>query len=533
MNKTLLNFKPYKLKLYQQIMLLIFCLMLVVVSLNTFFVNKHLEIVIDQQLDNSANMAAEAIATSPTIKGSLAKTPIDEAAILKIVKNVSQSIKASVIVLDKRENIVAIFNPTHDNLISDEALKEGNLTALQKLPANMFKNHNAKPVLDDNRQILGYVLVGFSTEKDKAINEFILNIFVMAGAIGLALGFLGALLLAYSIKRTLSGYEPIEIAHILEERNILLDTVTESIFVTDANFNVYMINSKGKALLKKAGLENMLDEKNLSFEQIGNTEALKQVLKDGQSVKNADISLNGFATVGDVIPIKRHDRIDGILLSLNEKDSVQKMAEQLSGVTNYADALRAKTHEFMNKMHVINGLVYTKNYEELKKYVTDITMDDATEVQDITSRIKDPLLASFIIAKKSRAHELLVDFTLSEESGFPEELSKKLNVHSLIIIIGNLLENSFDVLKKKENDRSILLEILTYENELVIMVSNNGEAIPKSMLAKIFQKGYTTKGKGHGYGLALLKEHLDNLHGTISVDSDELNGTEFTVEIPL
>jgi len=88
------------------------------------------------------------------------------------------------------------------------------------------------------------------------------------------------------------------------------------------------------------------------------------------------------------------------------------MAEQLSGVTNYADALRAKTHEFMNKMHVINGLIYTKNYDELKKYIADITEDDANEVQDITARIKDPLLASFLIAKKSRSHELLVDFAV-------------------------------------------------------------------------------------------------------------------------
>jgi len=534
MNKILRTTKLYKLKLYQQIMLLVFCLMLIDISLNVFFIDRQMTVIVNNQLSSNANMAADAIAASPSIRRGLSQTPIDEKLVTQTVNNTSQAIKASIIVLDKKENIVAIFNPTNEALVNDKALSEGNLSALKKLPINIFKSQNAKPIIGDNNQTLGYVLVGYPSTNGREVNSSMFDLLVTAGAIGLALGFLGAWVLAYTVKSTLFGYEPEEISRILEERNTLLDTVNESIFVTDSCLNFHMINSKGQELLRKADvrLTGALEEN--SFSQIGDPEILQKVLTSGEGLKNADIAINGLPTVGDVIPLKKADgRVDGILLSLNERDNVQEMAEQLSGVTNYADALRARTHEFMNKMHVINGLIFTKNYDELKKYVTNITEDDANEVQDITAKIKNPLLASFLIAKKSRAHELLVDFTLSEESSFSEEIGQQINIHSLIIIIGNLLENSFDILKKKENDRSVLLEILTYENELVIMVANNGEAIPKSDLAKIFQKGYTTKGKGHGYGLALLKERVESLHGTIGVDSDELNGTEFTVEIPL
>ena len=533
MNKILFDSGNYKLKLYQQIMLLVFCLMIIVVSLNMLFINKHMDVYVNHQLEDNADMAAQAIATSPSIKQALKKTPVDEAMIADTVKSISKAIKASIIVLDKKQNIVSIYNPTNESLLNDEVTQQGNLIALDNLPVNIFKSQNAKTIVDNDNKPLGYVLVGYQAASGRALSASMFNLLVVAGAIGLALGLLGAWLLAYGIKKTLFGYEPIEIAHIMEERNILLDTINEGIFVTDTKLLIRITNSQAHALLKKAGVNPELPIMAQPFTTIGDAEPLLQVLKSGEALRSVDISLSGLSTLGDVIPLKNNGQMDGLLVSLREKGSVQEMAQQLSGVTNYADALRAKTHEFMNKMHVINGLIYTKNYAELKKYVADITVEDANELQDITTRIKDPLLASFIIAKKSRSHELLVDFTLSEESSFPEDLSKKVNVHSLIVIIGNLLENAFEVLKKKENDRAVLLEILTYENELVIMVSNNGEAIPQSMLAKIFQKGYTTKGKGHGYGLALLKEHVDDLKGTVSVDSDELNGTEFTVEIPL
>jgi CitB family two-component system sensor histidine kinase MalK len=209
------------------------------------------------------------------------------------------------------------------------------------------------------------------------------------------------------------------------------------------------------------------------------------------------------------------------------------MAKRLSGVTNYADTLRAQTHEFMNKMHVIKGLIYTNDISELKKYISDITDSSKDDLKEINSKIHNPVLAAFLFGKKSRAQEKMVDFSLTEESDFPEELANKVDVHELIVIIGNLLENSFDILQKKKDERLVNLAIIPYDEELVLQVENNGEAIAQEDIDKIFVKGYTTKGQGHGFGLALLKQHLDSMHGKIQVESDELNGTEFIVEIPL
>ncbi|NLU45001.1 MAG: GHKL domain-containing protein [Acholeplasmataceae bacterium] len=285
--------------------------------------------------------------------------------------------------------------------------------------------------------------------------------------------------------------------------------------------------------MEKAGVDDLTNWHEKPFAVVADDSEVKKVLKSGKALNNIDFDIHGLKTVGDIIPITIGGTLTGAIVSVNERTAIKEMAEQLTGVTNYADALRAQTHEFMNKMHVINGLLATDNLTELKKYVQQISSSDEVNMEYITSRIKDPLLSGFLIGKKSRANELQLDFSLSEESFFPADLSKIIAVNDIILIIGNLLENSFEALRFLDKERIVNLAILTYEDELIITVENNGPAISSDVLAKIFKKGYTTKGSGHGVGLFLVKEKLATIGGKISVESDILDGTIFTVEIPI
>lgn len=186
-------------------------------------------------------------------------------------------------------------------------------------------------------------------------------------------------------------------------------------------------------------------------------------------------------------------------------------------------------------MHVISGLLATGHTEELQNYVQQIAATDTVDAEDIKEKIQSPLLAAFLMGKKSRANELQIEFTLTGESFCPAEIENALDMHKIIVIIGNLLENAFDAVRFKQGERLVNLEITLFAS-LNIIVENNGPAIPPEILPKIFVKGFSTKNgseEGHGYGLALLKENLTEMGGTIEVDSDALNGTRFTVDIPV
>jgi len=68
-----------------------------------------------------------------------------------------------------------------------------------------------------------------------------------------------------------------------------------------------------------------------------------------------------------------------------------------------------------------------------------------------------------------------------------------------------------------------------------IRVKDNGPGIPQHILDKIFQPFFTTKptGQGTGLGLSLAYDIVKAHNGTIAVDSSELDGTIFTIQIPL
>jgi signal transduction histidine kinase len=65
-----------------------------------------------------------------------------------------------------------------------------------------------------------------------------------------------------------------------------------------------------------------------------------------------------------------------------------------------------------------------------------------------------------------------------------------------------------------------------------VAVSDTGSGIPPERLSKIFDDFMTTKRRGLGLGLAISKRIIEQLDGTISVDSEVGRGTTFTMRFP-
>ncbi len=69
-------------------------------------------------------------------------------------------------------------------------------------------------------------------------------------------------------------------------------------------------------------------------------------------------------------------------------------------------------------------------------------------------------------------------------------------------------------------------------NNITITVKDTGVGIPKEMQEKIFKPLFTTKAKGQGLGLAVVKRLIEALNGTITFQSKEGKGTQFTIVLP-
>ncbi len=106
---------------------------------------------------------------------------------------------------------------------------------------------------------------------------------------------------------------------------------------------------------------------------------------------------------------------------------------------------------------------------------------------------------------------------------------------SLKIILNNLLSNAFKYQRKSNTeDRFVDVTIEVYRGTATITVKDNGIGIPEKSIDQIFNMFYraTSEELGSGFGLYNVKDALNKLGGTISVESAEHAGTTFKVVIP-
>ncbi len=95
----------------------------------------------------------------------------------------------------------------------------------------------------------------------------------------------------------------------------------------------------------------------------------------------------------------------------------------------------------------------------------------------------------------------------------------------------NLIKNAVEAARSIEKPQ-IRTELSLDENDLRIVISDNGCGIPEEAMAKIFSPGYSSKSDGFGIGLALVQKIITLHDWTISVDSRPGEGTRFTITIP-
>lgn len=238
-----------------------------------------------------------------------------------------------------------------------------------------------------------------------------------------------------------------------------------------------------------------------------------------------------------------------LLISRSVFKSIKKefldFTEDFEGTKFLVDSMRANNHDFTNKLHVILGLIQIGEYEKASNYIENISIIQRETVSRVMNSIENPSFAALIIGKIARASECNVKFVLQDGICFRE---KDISVPSeaLVTISGNLIDNALDAMNsvfesKNKNEFSqnsqnvspneLTFGVFTKPDELLLTVKDTGCGIPDGNLERIFQNGFSTKGKGRGVGLFHTKQLVESLGGTISVESQAGKGASFMVRL--
>ena len=163
--------------------------------------------------------------------------------------------------------------------------------------------------------------------------------------------------------------------------------------------------------------------------------------------------------------------------------------------------------------------------------------DDLKRLETITNRFSKigslPVMKNTDIVEASRdVFDYLavkasqgISFTFHSNS---DEIHLKINKELYSWVIENLLNNAIDAVIGRGK---IKLSILEDKDQVFINVIDNGKGIPKRLVKRIFQPGFTTKKRGWGLGLSLCRRIIEDYHqGSIQIHSTSKNeGTHFEI----
>ena len=96
-------------------------------------------------------------------------------------------------------------------------------------------------------------------------------------------------------------------------------------------------------------------------------------------------------------------------------------------------------------------------------------------------------------------------------------------------ILTNLANNAIQAMP---NGGKLEMSAFEKDNKIIITVVDTGKGIPEEIKPKLFTPLVTTKAKGQGLGLAVVKRLVEALGGSIAFESEEDKGTKFTITLP-
>ncbi|MCI9585177.1 MAG: GHKL domain-containing protein [Bacilli bacterium] len=195
----------------------------------------------------------------------------------------------------------------------------------------------------------------------------------------------------------------------------------------------------------------------------------------------------------------------------NYRKVSNKYATSLSSLREHEtmmDKYRVTNHENKNQLLIIRNMIKSEDKTTIN-YIDKLIDNKSKDNEGIfkkTEKIPEGGLRSIIYSKLCKMKEMKIKYAL--------EISRDVKTSDLINlddgtmlnickIMGVFLDNSIEEVEKLKK-QIITVELYNMDGYLCIDISNNYSG--NLAVDKIGNKGYTTKGKGHGYGLSLVDE---------------------------
>jgi signal transduction histidine kinase len=290
-----------------------------------------------------------------------------------------------------------------------------------------------------------------------------------------------------------------------------------------------IVNGKIKGVREKAELE--FDDNGVLKGGFGTVQDITEFVKMREKLEDSRAQLEKYSSQMEQLANERAEKL--------------KDAERLAAIGATAGMVG---HDIRNPLQAIVGDLYLvksdlallpggalkegikeslgeieKNVEYIDKIVQDL--QDYAKPLKPTAQVTDfEELFQEVLFKNGVPENIDVSYQI-------EKKAKKLVTDPMLLkrILSNLTNNAVQAMPEGGK-----LEIHAHQDasEFVITVHDTGVGIPEEVKPQLFTPLFTTKSKGQGFGLAVVKRMTEALNGTVIFESEEGKGTKFMVRLP-
>ncbi|WP_018922108.1 ATP-binding protein [Salsuginibacillus kocurii] len=456
-----------------------------------------------------------------------------------IAENVREETGAEFVVVGNTEEI-RYSHPLPDRIgnqmvgeDNERALEDGESYVSEAVGSLGPSIRGKTPVFDESGNIIGVVSVGFLQEDVKlSAGDYLADTWGIIATV-LGLGFAGAFIISLHVKRSIHGLEPEEIGKLFDEKEAILQSIHEGMIAIDEAGRITMINQTARAYLSTDAKDNEQLIGRELIEVLPQT-GLINVLETGGPDFNNELWIGDELFVVNRVPIYSKGELAGAVSTFRNRTEIRELSKELSHVKEYAEGLRAQTHEFSNKLYTISGLLQLNRLPEAVEFIDQETRVQQDWMRFLVANVSDTMVSGVLLGKMNRAREIGVDMTIEESSQLNEPLNKRQR-ENIVTILGNIIENAVEAATlTKEDSPHVSISFTDIGTDLIFEVEDNGPGIDEAKIDHIFQKGFSTKtlAKHRGVGLALVSAAVADLNGTIFVEKSDQDGTCFVIALP-
>ena len=222
------------------------------------------------------------------------------------------------------------------------------------------------------------------------------------------------------------------------------------------------------------------------------------------------------------------------LLARNQREQAwQEMAKQVAHeIKNPLTPMRLTVQSFQRKFSGKDS----ENIEKIAEF-SEILMEQIDTMSEVANAFSDfatlptpKLIKSDLVKITRRSLEIFDGIDIRFKSSH-REIKLPLDRTQWIRVITNLIQNGIQASRQGKQPK-IIVDIIKEIKSVKIKFIDNGIGIPESIQSKVFEPKFTTKTKGMGLGLGIVKNIIDSHNGTIKYETGK-KGTTFIVTLEI